>query len=223
MADTGIKVATEEDFERFLTLANSTEGWVSQFDKDNCKVWDQQNKDSAINTVKLFAIFDGIQPEVMYDVLHDPEYRSTWDESMIEGTEIEKIDSNNDVGYYSAKIPVMGVSNRDFLNQRSWREKEGEFLIINHSVTHPKCPEKKDFVRAQSIQTGYLIQPHEKGCTVTYVTQTNPKGWIPAFVANKVTTKFAPQIVDKLTKAAKNYPEWKGKHNPDNKPWRKSE
>jgi len=37
---------------------------------------------------------------------------------------------------------------------------------------------------------------------------------------NQVTKNFAPGIVDKLHQACKEYPGWKGKHNPDSKPWR---
>jgi hypothetical protein len=39
-------------------------------------------------------------------------------------------------------------------------------------------------------------------------------------VTNKVTKSFAPKIIEKLEKAAKNYPEWKAQHNPTDKPWR---
>jgi hypothetical protein len=70
------------------------------------------------------------------------------------------------------------VSNRDFVNQRSWRVTDNkEFIIMNHSVVHPKQPEKKGFVRANSIMTGYLVRVREDGgCTLTYLTQTDPRG-----------------------------------------------
>jgi hypothetical protein len=54
--------------------------------------------------VKLFTTLPGTNPDILYDVLHDPDYRKEWDENMIEGYNIEQIDTTNDVGYYSAKV-----------------------------------------------------------------------------------------------------------------------
>lgn len=43
----------------------------------------------------------------------------------------------------------MGVNNRDWCNERSWRvaADNKEYIIMNHSVIHAKCPEKKGCVR----------------------------------------------------------------------------
>jgi hypothetical protein len=57
--------------------------------------------------VKVHALFPGLDAAILYDVLHDPEYRTVWDENMIEGFCIEKVDGNNDVGYYSAKVSFL--------------------------------------------------------------------------------------------------------------------
>jgi len=215
------KIATDDEFNKFLAFCDSTEHWSSCLDQPKLKVWDQKAKDSAINIVKLWAQFDDVSAVELYDVLHDPEYRAVWDENMIEGFNIEQLDKFNDVGYYSAKAPYP-LSNRDFLNQRSWRVREDkEYLIMNHSIFHAKCPEKKGFVRANSILTGYLVRVRpEGGCTLTYLTQTDPKGSIPSMLSNWATKTFAPKIIDKLKNASKNYEHWKKEHNPGKRPWR---
>jgi hypothetical protein len=216
-----IKPATNEEFDSFVKDCLNSEGWNLCYEKDeNLKVWDQKSDKSAINILKLYAVLPNIEASILYDVLHDPDYRSVWDENMIEGYNIEQIDENNDVGYYSARAPT-GISNRDFCNQRCWRVRDNkEFVIMNHSVVHPKCPEKKGFIRANSIKTGYCVLAREEGgCILVYLTQTDPRGWIPAWLTNKVTKTVAPQIIAKLEKACKAYPEWKSKHNPTYKPW----
>lgn len=37
------------------------------------------------------------------------------------------------------------------------------YVIKNHSVNYPKCPEKKNFIRARSIRTGYYVVALESG------------------------------------------------------------
>jgi hypothetical protein len=222
-SDPRIKIATEEDFATFIAICDNDEGWNVCYKSDDVKVWDQKSDASPINTVKMHCVFHDVEALTLYDVLHDPEYRSVWDDNMIEGYLIEQLDDTNDIGYYSAKAP-MGCSNRDFVNERSWRVSEDrkEFMIINHTVTHSKTPEKKGFVRANSIRTGYMVRVREGGgCTLSYMTQTDPNGWIPGWLVNWATKTFAPKIVERLGKASKGYPEWKAKHNPEARAWRK--
>ena len=108
---------------------------------------DTSKANSHIAIVKVETTFPEIPAIVLYDALHDPDYRKVWDDRMIEGTLIEQIDEHNDVGYYHAKAPP-GVTTRDWVNQRSWRIRDDkEFIIMNHSVVHPKQPEKNGVIR----------------------------------------------------------------------------
>jgi len=219
MSVDGFKLATDADFDSFRAEADSQEGWVEVYNKENFTVWSKKT-DSAINIVKVLATFDGIPAETLYDVLHDHHYRGTWDESMIEGSVVQMLNSNNEIGYYSAKVPTP-VTNRDFVTHRKWRGRPeaGEWIIFNNSVEHKGAPHKKGFVRANSILTGYVIKRVGSGCSMLYLTQSDPCGWIPGWLVNSLTSSLAPKLLGRLADAAKKYPEWKTKNNPDHKPW----
>ncbi|XP_062514251.1 START domain-containing protein 10-like [Corticium candelabrum] len=215
--------ATDEDFDYFKKLADIDKGWSRQYDSNGIVVWTQTSEVSSIKLLRVQYVFQDISADVLYDVIHDPDYRRVWDDHMIDGFEICTLDATNDIGYYSVKCPP-GVTNRDFVNERSWRVNDEEYMIFNHTVYHKDHPEKKNFVRAFSYLTGYVLRPQENGaCAFTYVTQTDMKGWIPAWLTNKAATFFAPKIIEKLHKASLGYVEWKKEHKPEFKPWLKPE
>jgi hypothetical protein len=56
-----------------------------------------------VSLIRLEADFPETSPLVMYDALHDPDYRKVWDDRMVEGFCIEEIDNYNDVGYYQVR------------------------------------------------------------------------------------------------------------------------
>lgn len=102
--------------------------WVEAAKNEMFTVWSKPSTASHINIVKCIAIFKGVNPEVLYDTLHDAEYRAVWDENMIEvrlrappaperararltrcpqGKIIQQLDPQNEVGYYSAKVRTL--------------------------------------------------------------------------------------------------------------------
>ncbi|KAA3672323.1 uncharacterized protein DEA37_0001980 [Paragonimus westermani] len=84
-----------------------------------------------------------------------------------------------------------------------------------------KLPVRKEYVRALSFITGYLItSTGATSCDFTYVTQNDPRGDIPAWAINLVATSVAPSIMKTLHRAALRYPAWKEQHDPTFMPWR---
>ena len=210
-------LVTKEDCFKFRQFADATDRYTLRCDRDGIVVWDRSNKGESLNQVKVFGTFD-CPPETLYAVLQDPLYRCAWDESRTEGYPIVRLDERQEVCYYAAKAPVVGVSPRDLCNQRMWHRTGGEgpakeFIIFNTGVTHPSLPDKGkgDCVRAISKVTGYFVQPWEGGCSLTYTTLLDPQGWIPSFVMNYITTKFAPRVIENLRKACAGYDEWLAK------------
>ncbi|XP_039622068.1 START domain containing 14 [Polypterus senegalus] len=230
MARTTVEVPDDTDFNRFQEECESQDGWISKYKKSGMEVLVQpppsvaagqgdRNSLSTIHRLKCRMEVKDVSAATMYDVLHDGEYRRKWDSSAIESFDIARITANADVGYYSWKCPKP-LKNRDVVTLRSWLVKDGEYMIINYSVKHPKYPPSKDLVRAVSILTGYLVKSTgPKSCTLIYMSQADPKGSLPKWVVNKASQYLAPKVLKKIHKASQRYEEWKVRHSPDQKPW----
>ncbi|KAG8303107.1 START domain-containing protein 10-like [Homalodisca vitripennis] len=215
-----VKVAEDKDFENLKLLVDNHSGWKLDYSKNNIHVWTKNVSNTNFKMVKVKAVFADINPEQLYDVLHDPEYRKVWDQHMIEAKDIGCLNPNNDVGYYSMSCPKP-LGNRDFVLQRSWLDLGNEKYILNHSVYHCQHPPRQGFIRATSYLTGYLVRsyPDIPGCELGYISQTDPQGTLPPWLVNRVTQIFGPKLIKDLQKASLGYLGWKAKHNPHWKPW----
>lgn len=219
-----VRVAEDADFEKLRNLCLNHDGWRQEYNKSTTTVWTKSNELSDFKMIKIRGTFNDVTAAVVFDVINDPIYRTKWDFNMIEGYEICQLGPNNDIGYYALKV-TKPLKNRDFVTQRSWLDLGKEYLIFNHSVNHASLPPKKGFVRGISFLTGYYIKPtsgdnvNKPGVQIYYVTQSDPKGKLPAWAVNKAAQLLAPKVMTRLYKACKGYSSWKAKHNPNLKPW----
>lgn len=99
----GYHCASDADFDKFVGEADSEAGFEEAYKNATVRVWSKKT-DSVINIAKAHAVFKGLAPELLYDVLHDAEYRHVWDENMIDGHIVQILDPKNEIGYYSAKV-----------------------------------------------------------------------------------------------------------------------
>lgn len=107
--------------------------------------------------------------------MSNQELRRAWDKVL---SNFEILEENPETGisvlYYMVKTPI-GVSNRDFLQQRKVKHDypvPGTITMHFKSVTHPKCPEKPKTVRGETLISGYIIEPitNAKGKASTRLT-----------------------------------------------------
>lgn len=215
-----VRVAEDRDFELLKIYLSRNDGWKLEYDKNATSVWtrtpvsnggnngNSRSSPSDFKMIRLKTAFPDVKASVLYDVLHDPGFRKTWDKFMLECREIGFINPNNNISYYALSCPSP-VKNRDFLIQSSWLETDKEFMIINHSVFHKDFPPLKGMVRGISYLTGFHIKATIEGCELGYVTHTNPKGNLPTWVSNKLSSTFAPKLIRRLHKACLNYETWK--------------
>jgi len=216
--------ADDEAFECFKKTCLSNQNWVESYKKKDLRVSTKAHANSNIKLLKAFTTFSDVSASLVFDVVHDTEYRKKWDHDMIEMKEICKVSVNNTVSYYAVKSPTP-IKSRDVVFLSSWiaypnmREPK-EYIMINKSVSHTAYPPRKDMVRAISINTGYLIRPTgATSCEFHYLTQFDPRGSIPKWMVNRFSEIFIPRVIYRIHKAARKYGAWKQKHQPKFKPW----
>jgi len=213
-----VRIAEDSDFALLKVLLTRGDGWTQEYSSGSTQVSTRPAENSHFRMIRLKTMFTDVSGDTLYDVLHDPVYRKTWDKHMLASSELGVLNPNNDLSYYALHCPPP-LKNRDFVLQRSWLKTPQEYYIINHSVFHKDFPTKKGFVRGLSYLTGFLVTPLPKGCTLGYVAHSDPGGQLPVWVINKLSTILAPKMIKRLHKACINYNSWKNLHNPSQKPW----
>jgi hypothetical protein len=113
--------------------------------------------------MKTHAKIDGIPPWVIFEVIANPDIRRLWDKAICNFEILEDIPSEGrSLLYYMVKTPI-GVSNRDFLQQRKVKKDfptPGTITMHFKSVVDDaRCPEKPKTIRAETIISGYIIAP----------------------------------------------------------------
>jgi hypothetical protein len=200
-----------QDHLQFRSLADSTDAsWNLRFDENGTFTWDKKIKGEAMRLIRVFGVMPDVPTELLYDVLHDASYRAVWDERRLDGYRFTMLAESCEIGYYAAKLGF-ALDDREFVNQRGWvNAGGGEFLIWNTSVPVTRLPkETNGRTRAISKVSGYLLRRWGNGgSSLTYMTMTDPRGWIPSTLINMVTTRLAPGTLQTLSAAAKKYPEW---------------
>uniref|UniRef100_T1IMT8 START domain-containing protein 10 n=1 Tax=Strigamia maritima TaxID=126957 RepID=T1IMT8_STRMM len=171
-----VRVAEDDDFKQLISCVDNHDGWDLEYRKSTTFVWTKTTEHTDFKMIKLKTTFKDVRASLVYDVLHDPNYRKIWDKHMLESYDIGCLNPNNDIGYYAMNCPSP-LKKRDFVVQRSWLDTGKEYLLLNHSVYHNTIPPKKGFIRAISYLTGFVIRSlDDESCELSYVTHSDPKG-----------------------------------------------
>ncbi|KAG5449822.1 START domain-containing protein 10 [Clonorchis sinensis] len=200
-------------------LCSENHSWCRVYSKHNIAVFSRLTEASDIKMFKLVATLKDVSADTLFDTLMDSEYRKLWDKNMLESYELCSINPNNDIGYYALRS-FPAIRDRDFVLQRSWLQAHSEYMIANRSIFHKALPPRKQYIRAISHLTSYIIRPCSPNeCELIYITQCDPRGKLPTWAVNKATQYVAPRVIKRLVKACQQYATWKRKHQPEFKPW----
>lgn len=118
-----------------------------------------------------------LEPHVVAAFLLDLSKRSQWDMLLNSAKILESIDENNDIVefFYDSSPKLVSL-----ILLRSWRELENSnspvHIISNRSISHSKYPESSEFLRAEILQSGYIIKSNDSGGSdIVYLLQLGPK------------------------------------------------
>lgn len=103
MSDELSCIADDDDFASLKRLVDNDDGWNLELCKANTLVWTRSVPGCNFQMVKINSRFEDIEPDCVFDVLLDPDYRKEWDSHMLESFDIGNFNVNNDVGYYASK------------------------------------------------------------------------------------------------------------------------
>jgi len=196
--------------------------WVSILEKHGCSVLSLKNK---VNTHCEFltVIEYPWSPHEVFSFIRTFEHRTTWDKNVSKHIRVAEIciDKDTDLGSdltYTRTQPIARgvISARSYLNLRKGYLDDSTGTFVESAVSVEElfdgCPERVDNTQAATMffGSGGLFEPINggKGCRISYLTLTDPRGWLPHKVVNKVMpnelARYFKLIRDTI--ASKKYP-----------------
>jgi hypothetical protein len=136
-------------------------------------------------------------------VLADNEHRKEWLDRLEDSVVLERRGPYDYVVYQHFGLPVP-ISDRDYVYRgRAVKGAGGSVVLQMHSVTHAKAPETVG-VRANLLKSKYVLTPLSAGSTSVVVEiQTDPRGWLPAWLVNLIQKSWPMKTLLALDEQAK--------------------
>jgi hypothetical protein len=113
-----------------------------------------------------------------------------WNPTIAECKTLQIIDDTTDIMYNVAAESAGGVvSSRDFVNLRHWGKREGVWISVGCSTTHPTMPEdSKKHVRGTNGPSIWLFKKVDnnpnRSLFISFI-NTDLKGWLPQMVVDQ--------------------------------------
>ncbi|PRP77267.1 hypothetical protein PROFUN_14479 [Planoprotostelium fungivorum] len=216
------QIPLEELRTKWLSSANDTLSRFQKLASDQTLSWETivsdkvpfhvgSNKDVFIT--KSTTVINA-PPLTLIEIIADGNRRFEYDELFDGKDNIETLQDQGPgnritLSYTKLKSPAHMVAARDFcvITVSHYDPSTGCGLFVSNSVEHPNVPLSPNHTRAELTDTGYLLVPVNGGTatSVTYLTQMDPKGWLPTRVMNK-TAKQQGQSLVKLAKYIASLP-----------------
>jgi len=217
-----IKKYLDESADYLKKIVKDETKWTSVKKGKNTEVFWFKDTDKTYCQFLTVSVVERT-PRDVYSFLRADQHRLKWDRDVSRHERIAPIDvdEESDLGYdltYTRTQPICGgiVTARSFLNLRvgKYDESTGSFYESAVSIDAeivPETPERTDCSTKAKLffGSGGLFEPANGGkhCKMSYVTFTDPCGWLPHALVNKI---MPSEMVDyftliKNTMAAEKY------------------
>uniref|UniRef100_A0A7S3Z8G9 START domain-containing protein n=1 Tax=Lotharella globosa TaxID=91324 RepID=A0A7S3Z8G9_9EUKA len=177
-----------------------SEKWQLVLNKGGVEVYAPKQKENTFCEFLTVTIHP-LSPLEVFSFLRDNRFRTEWDKNVSKHMRVADISISQDTDLgcdltYTRTKPIAGglITARSYLNMRKayYDESTGTFIESAVSVDEifSEIPERLDDSIAARLHlgSGGLFEPYNGGshCKMSYLTMTDPKGWIPHSIANKV-------------------------------------
>jgi len=190
----------------------ASEGWTLSVDDKKKQLTVARKRTVGTDVYRLRMIgFIGFPLHVVDTVLNNVPIRLQWDKGITLIETIETLSGGLQVVYMSTSCPP-GISDRDFLHIRI-EEVEPvteRKIILDKSVSHPGRPPSRNYIRANTIFSGLLLQKKQAqieggkivdGTEYSAITQVDVCGDLPKLLINALASKATAEWFANLERA----------------------
>lgn len=152
--------------------------------------------------LKIVGTIDA-PPSLLIDKLfNEVELLPSWNKLVSESKKLQYIDENTDI-VYQATNPHGGgmIGARDFIILRHRIQYSNYYLTCGTSVPLPSIPNRSKVVRAEnniSCWAAEHLPNGENKSRVTWIINTNLKGWIPQKIVDKSMSTALTEVISSL-------------------------
>lgn len=191
-----------------LSLSNSASAenvWKEILNKDGIKVFSREVPGSHILAFKGVA---EVNADIMtvINAINDKSRHKEWIPRLSDSSTLKSISSFERVDYTHLTAP-WPVSDRDIVYEIKIEiaENKNRAIIKMHSVKYPDMPPKKRIVRANLLESTYILTSLDKKKTlIESEFYGNLNGWIPPWFANFVQKSWPYETLKNLRKQLNN-------------------
>jgi len=204
LAFTGILVASVLVFLDSSATAESPVKWQKIDQQDGIVAYSRDVPGSAILAFRGDGDIAAPIAKVA-SILIDIERGPEWIDSLIDAHPVRRVSEVEYVEYDHFGTPFP-LAHRDFVFAAKLElvPQSKQIVLRFHSVDDPQAP-KTGYVRGELIQSSFTLTSLDHGTRTHMMAdiQTDPKGWIPAFIVNMVQRSWPVSTLASLRKQAR--------------------